>query len=196
MNIAFVVYDGMTVLDCVGVFDPVTRLKTMGYLDDLEWEVCAIENEVTGTSGLSINASAVQEPLDEYDMIIVPGAVNVDPQRENEEFLEWLQTASDCEYKVSVCTGALLLAAAGFLSNHRATTHPMAFDELAEYATLQEDRIVDDGEVITARGVTAAIDLGLYLCELIADADVKSKIKDQMDYPYGEAISPAESVNV
>lgn len=185
MNIGFVIYDDMTVLDFVGVFDPVTRLRTMGYRDDISWDICAIKEEVTGAGGLSINATAIKEPLDDYDMIIVPGAVDVDSQIEDEEFMEWLRTASGCEYKVSVCTGALLLAAAGFLSGHRATTHPMAFNVLAESATLVKDRVVDDGEVITARGVTAAIDLGLYLCGLITESDVRNEIKEQMDYPYG-----------
>lgn len=184
MNIGFVIYDEMTVLDFVGVFDPVTRLKTMGYRDDIQWDICAINEEVTGTGGLSVNATAIKEPLDDYDMIIVPGAVDVDSQIENPKFMEWFRTASECEYKVSVCTGALLLAAAGFLSGHRATTHPMAFDELSESATLVKDRVVDDGEVITARGVTASIDLGLYLCELLTDSTVRDEIKDQMDYPY------------
>lgn len=185
MKIGFIVYEGMTVLDFVGVFDPVTRLGTMGFRDDVEWDICAIEPEVTGTGGLSITATTVSESLEEYSMVIVPGAVNIEPQIEDETFMEWLGTAAKSEYKVSVCTGALLLGEAGFLSNHRATTHPMAFDDLTTYATSVTDRIVHDDDVITARGVTASIDLGLYLCEVIASPDIRDKIKEQMDYPYG-----------
>ncbi|MDL5363864.1 DJ-1/PfpI family protein [Halalkalicoccus sp. NIPERK01] len=188
MKIAFVVYEGMTVLDFVGIFDPVTRLKTMRFRDDVEWDICATEPEVTGTGGLAVTATAMDENLKGYDMIVVPGGMNVNPLIEDETFVEWLKTAADCEYKVSVCTGALLLGAAGFLSGRRATTHPMAFDELPEYATLVEDRIVRDGDVITARGVTASIDLGLYLCELLASPAIRDEIKDQMDYPYGEEL--------
>lgn len=184
MNIAFIIYDEMTVLDFVGVFDPVTRLRTMGFRDDITWEICATMPEVTGTGGITINATSVDEPLYDYDMIIIPGTTETESYVNNQEFIDWLRTASETRLKVSVCTGALLLGEAGFLEGHKATTHPMAYDTLKEYATLSEDRIVHDGNIITSRGVTAAIDLGLYLCEELAGAEVRKEIKEQMDYPY------------
>ncbi|HEY9296019.1 MAG TPA: DJ-1/PfpI family protein, partial [Phormidium sp.] len=89
-----------------------------------------------------------------------------------------------CKYKVSVCTGSLLLGAAGFLAGKIATTHPNAFTELEKYcASVVDKRIVDEGEVITARGVTSSIDLGLYLCEKFCGYDVKEQIRQRMDYP-------------
>lgn len=184
MNIGFIIYDEMTALDFVGVFDPVTRLRTMGFRDDITWEICATTPEVTGTGGLSINATSVEKTLDDYDIIIVPGTTETESYVNDQEFIDWLRTASESELKVSVCTGALLLGEAGFLENHKATTHPMAYNDLREYATLVEDRIVHDGEIITSRGVTAAIDLGLYLCEELTDEKVREKITNQMDYPY------------
>ena len=184
MNIGFIIYDEMTVLDFVGVFDPVSRLQTMGFRDDLTWEICATTPEITGTGGISLNATSVEEPLDEFDMIIVPGTTETESYVNDREFIDWLRTASETELKVSVCTGALLLGEAGFLEGHKATTHPMAYDTLKEYATLRKDRIVHDGNIITSRGVTAAIDLGLYLCDELAGAEVRDEIKDQMDYPY------------
>ncbi|MFC6837814.1 DJ-1/PfpI family protein [Halomarina ordinaria] len=188
MRIAFVVYDELTALDFVGVYDPVTRLVTMGFRDDVSWEICAPPSRatVTATGGLSLTATEVGEPLDAYDAVIVPGTVETEAYRTDVAFVDWLRTAADCEYKVSVCTGAVLLGAAGLLDGHRATTHPMAFEELAQYATVVEDRVVDDGDVITARGVTSAIDLGLHLCYRWGDEDVRAEIKAQMDYPYGD----------
>lgn len=190
MDIAFVVYDDLTALDFVGVYDPVTRLSTMGFRDDVSWEICAPapDEDVTATGGLSLNVTAVGESLGSYDAVIVPGTVETEAYRTDPEFLDWLRTAADCEYKISVCTGAVLLGAAGLIDGHRATTHPMAFEDLEEYATVVEDRIVDDGDVITARGVTAAIDLGLHLCERWGDAEVRAGIKEQMDYPYGDEL--------
>lgn len=193
MDIAFVVYDDLTVLDFVGVYDPVTRLSTMGYRDDLSWDVHAPAGSeaITATGGLSMHTTAVGEPLGEYDAVVVPGTAHTDRARTDDELIEWLRSAADCEYSISVCTGAILLGEAGLLDGHRATTHPMAFDDLKEYATVVDDRVVDDGDVITARGVTAAVDLGLYLCELWADADTRAEIASQMDYPYDGAAPTA-----
>jgi len=84
---------------------------------------------------------------------------------------------------VAVCGGSLLLGAAGMLRTKRATTHPQLMEFLRRFARgVLPDRIVDEGTVITAGGVTSAIDLGLYLCEKIAGKEVREKIQAQMDY--------------
>lgn len=76
-----------------------------------------------------------------------------------------------------------MLGAAGLLKGKRATTHPMLMNFLNKYTDNVSDmRVVEDGNIITARGVTAAIDLGLYLCEKIAGIEVRTKIQKQMDY--------------
>jgi len=100
-------------------------------------------------------------------------------------FIEWLQTCESSQLKVSVCTGALLLGAAGFLKDKRATTHPSAFRELKPLCgRVLRERIVDEGDVVTAAGVTAGIDLGLYLVEKLAGRAARVQIARQMDYPY------------
>jgi len=181
MRIAFIIYDGMTALDFVGVYDPVTRLKSMGFMPDLEWDVCAYSNPVEG-SGLLFTPAKVAEPLGDYDMVIVPGGFGTRTLVEDAGFLEWLRTSADCKFKISVCTGSILLGAAGLLNGKKATTHPTSFEELKQYCNVVDRRIVDEGDVITARGVTSAIDLGLYLCEKLAGRDVKERIRVQMDY--------------
>ncbi|MCZ6556639.1 MAG: DJ-1/PfpI family protein, partial [SAR324 cluster bacterium] len=94
---------------------------------------------------------------------------------------------ASCKYKASVCTGSLLFGAAGFLQGKRATTHPNAYDALRPYcAEVVRQRIVDEGDLVTAGGVTSGIDLGLFLCEKFAGAEAKAAIKKQMDYPYGD----------
>lgn len=186
MQIGFVVYDGMTALDFIGIHDPVTRLKTMGFTDDIKWEICGLQESVTATGDVTIDATETGSALSDFDVVIVPGCVDVAGVAENEDLIDWLRPAAAADLKVSVCTGAVLLGAAGLLGGHRATTHPMAFDALSEYCEVVEDRVVDDGDVITARGVTAAIDLGLYLCETFADKQTREAIATQMDYPYYE----------
>jgi transcriptional regulator GlxA family with amidase domain len=140
---------------------------------------------VVSSSGLTLNASKVAEPLNGYDLVIVPGGLGSRALIEDSDFIRWLTTAEACPIKASVCTGSLLLGAAGFLKGKRATTHPNAFSDLRKYcAQVVDSRIVDEGDVITARGVTSSIDLGLYLCARLASSQAEQSIRKQMDYPY------------
>ncbi len=185
MKIAFVIYNNLTALDFVGGYDPLTRLKTMGFLPDLTWEICAYSETVRDSAGLEFVPTLVQPTLAEFDWVYFPGGITALVQNLTQDlsFMAWIQTAAPCPLKVSVCTGALLLGAAGWLQGKQATTHPNAFTELAAFgAEVSDRRIVDQGSIITARGVTAALDLGLYLCEKIAGYEVKEKIRWQMDY--------------
>ncbi|MBD1893674.1 DJ-1/PfpI family protein [Coleofasciculus sp. FACHB-129] len=183
MKVAFIIYTGMTALDFIGVYDPVTRLKTMNFIADLEWDICAHSQEVSDNAGLRFTPNKVGESLQPYDMIIVPGGIGTRNLVDDPELMTWLKTSATCKFKVSVCTGSLLLGAAGFLEGKTATTHPNAFQDLQKYCkSVLDKRIVDEGDVITARGVTSAIDLGLYLCEKFVGYEIKEKIRQQMDY--------------
>lgn len=185
MRIAFIIYNGLTALDFIGVYDPITRLKTMGFTPDLRWEICSHTKEVSDITGLHFRPTKVDEPLQDYDMAIVPGGFGSRNLVDDIGFIEWLRTAHTCKFKVSVCTGSLLLGAAGFLKGKKATSHPMAQKELKKYCNfVVNQRIVDDGDVITARGVTSSIDLGLYLCEKLADKKAAEKIRQQIDYQH------------
>ncbi len=185
MKMAFIIFNDMTALDFLGAFDPLSRLKTMGFLKNVSWEICAPTQQVTDGAGLLITPSQVGTPLDRYDLVVVPGGEGARKLRHDEGFLKWLKTMEPCPFKASVCTGALLLGAMGFLAGKKATTHPTARVELAEYCDkVVDQRVVDEGAVITAGGVTAGIDLGLYLAEKFVGFDVKEKIRRQMDY-YG-----------
>lgn len=185
MNVAFCVYDGMTALDFVGAYDPITRIDRMEF-EPMEWDVCARRETVTA-DGLALSVDRVEPDLDAYDLVVLPGGYVARDLGADESFIEWLRTAEDCEYLASVCTGSLLFGAAGFLDGRRATTHRSAFDLLAEYAdAVVDERVVQDGHVITARGVSAAVDLGLYVVETLTDPETREAIAEQMDYPYGE----------
>lgn len=184
LTVAFPVFDGLTTLDLVGAHDPITRLD--GTDDwDLEWDICARRDAVTGGRGLTITADRVDPDLGEYDLVVVPGGRGTRDLRTDEEFLRWLRAAERCDLVASVCTGSLLLGAAGFLDGRRATTHPGAYDLLAEYCEVVEDRVVDAGDVVTGAGVSASIDLGLRVVERLAGTDVRDGVAAAMDYPYG-----------
>jgi cyclohexyl-isocyanide hydratase len=182
LKVAFVIYEGMTSLDFIGVYDPITRLKTLNYIPELEWDIVAYTEEVVDGSGLRITPGKVREPLGAYDMVIVPGGFSSRRLTQDRGFMDWIRTAADCRLKVSVCTGSLILGEAGFLKGKRATSHFTAYQLLAKYCTVSEDRIVDEGDVITAGGVASSLDLGLYLCEKLAGAEAKEKIREAMCY--------------
>src|ERR687883_466254 len=186
MRFAFVIYERMTALDFVGAFDPLTRLRTMGFMPEVGWDVCAVSEEVRDGAGLVFRATKVGESLEAYDLLVLPGGYGSRELSGDEKFIGWLRTAEACPLKASVCTGSILLGAAGFLRGLRATTHPKSLAELEKYcAAVSEERIVDEGAVVTAGGVTASIDLGLHLCERLAGREVREKIREQMDYRPG-----------
>lgn len=185
MKAAFVVFDRMTSLDFIGFYDPVTRLRSMDILADFEWRICATTEHITDDRGLRVGADAVAEPLGSYDMLFVPGGFGTRSLQQDRNFVDWLRTAGPARLKVSVCTGALLLGAAGFLQGRRATTHPTALRELEPYCrTVVRERVVDEGDTITAGGVSSAIDAGLHVVERLAGPDARARIAAQMDYPY------------
>jgi transcriptional regulator GlxA family with amidase domain len=185
MKAAFVVFDRMTYLDFIGFYDPVTRLKSMKIIDDFEWRICSTTQHVVDDPGLRIEANAVGEPLDSNDMLFVPGGFGTRNLQHDRSFIDWLKTARSVPLKVSVCTGALLLGAAGFLRGRRATTHPSAYKELEPYCgVVVHERVVDEGDIITGGGPSSAIDLGLHLVQRLAGADARDRIATQMDYPY------------
>lgn len=185
MKMAFVIYDQMTTLDFIGAFDPLSRLKTMGFLKNVGWEICAIKEQVTDSAGLVFTPTQVRMPLNRFDLVVVPGGPTASKLISDGLFMEWLRSMEHCQFKASVCSGALLLGALGFLKGKKANTHPTRRTELAEYCSqVVDQRVVDEGSVITSGGVTSGIDLGLHLCEKFAGFDVKEKIRRQMDY-YG-----------
>jgi transcriptional regulator GlxA family with amidase domain len=185
MKVGFILFDQLTALDFIGFYDGITRLKTLGFKKDLTWDLCALSNEISDDRGITFKINKVSPDLSKYDLIFVPGGMGTRALQYDTEFINWLKTAKDVPYKVSVCTGSLLLGAAGFLTNIKATTHPNGFDLLKQYTDkVEKERIVKDSDVITGGGVATSVDLGLYICELIDGPEAATKIQKQMDYPY------------
>lgn len=157
----------------------------MGFVPDLRWDMCALEETIRDDRGLVMLANRVGGSLEDYDLIFIPGGMGTRTLQHDESFIRWVQTGAQATWKVSVCTGSLILGAAGWLETKQATTHPSAVAELAPYCShVAKERIVEDGNIITGAGVASSIDLGLYMVELLTDADVRQKIATQMDYPY------------
>ena len=183
MKIAYIVFNGVTWLDFIGVYDAVSRLKSMGYVKDLSWDICSYTETVVDNFDLKIIPDLVRPPLNNYNAIIVPGGHGTRTLINDADFLNWISTAKDVEYKMSVCTGSLLLGAAGFLRTKKATTNFLEYETLRPYcAEVLTDRLVIDGNVITAGAVSSSLDLGLYLCEKWAGTKAREAIQERMDY--------------
>jgi cyclohexyl-isocyanide hydratase len=189
MKIAFIIFDQMTALDLIGFYDPITRLNSMNLLRDVGWVLCSNRQQACDDRGLVVMADCVGEPLADYDMLFVPGGRGTRTLQHDRAFLGWLRSAAAVPLKISVCTGALLLGAAGFLKDRRATTHPRALADLEPYCReVVGDRIVDEGGIITAGGVAASIDLGLYVVGKLAGDSARLQVAERMDYPYGSRL--------
>jgi cyclohexyl-isocyanide hydratase len=147
--------------------------------------VCALTRRIADDRGFQIEMANVSDSLTGLDMIFLPGGYGTRTLQHDAKFVEWLRTGEGAKLKVSVCTGALLLGAAGFLKGRRATTHPGAYAELEPYcASVVRERIVDEGDVITGGGVSSSIDLGLHVVQRLAGEKARDRIAAQMDYPY------------
>ncbi|WP_458126008.1 DJ-1/PfpI family protein [Paenibacillus sp. Z3-2] len=185
MKIAFVLFDGLTFLDFAGFYDVINRLNFFEQTKGTTWETCAMTDQVTDESGLTLKVDRVKPDLADYDLVFIPGGMGTRKLRYDEAFVGWLRQAESVPLKVSVCTGSLLLGAAGFLSGKKATTHPQVYDLLQPYVDeVIPKRIVKDGNVITAGGVATSIDLGIYVVGLLAGQEAAANVKLQIDYPY------------
>ncbi|UKS30453.1 DJ-1/PfpI family protein [Paenibacillus sp. HWE-109] len=188
MKIAFVLFDGVTTLDFTGFYEAITWLRILGAKADVSWDFCAMQEEITDDRGLTMKANRVSPDLSGYGLVFVPGGFATRQLRYDADFIAWLQTASAATYKVSVCTGALLLGAAGFLKGKKATTNPSAYELLAPYcAEVIETRLVKDGNLFTGGGVSASLDLGLFVVESLTDSGFVQQVQVKMDYPYYRA---------
>ncbi|MFE4578965.1 DJ-1/PfpI family protein [Streptomyces chartreusis] len=166
MQIAMALYDRFTALDIVGPYEALSRLPDAEVVF-----VAETAGSVRADTGfLAITADKALADVPSPDIVVVPGGPGTFAQIENETFLDWLRTADGTStWTTSVCTGSLLLAAAGLLDGRRATTHWLTLDFLAQYgAEPTGERVVPDGKYVTAAGVSSGIDMGLTLVGKIA----------------------------
>ncbi len=182
-HIAFVAFPRLTMLDLIGVYDPLRRVKTMGIDPGLRHEIIGTADELRDDSGLRFHPDRVLGALTDVDLLIVPGGYGTRPLQDDADFLAWLRSYGDDRPIASVCTGALLLGKAGFLAGKRATTHHSAFADLAPLCgEVVHERVVDEGRVVTAGGVLSALELGLHLVARFWGEPARSRIATQMEY--------------
>lgn len=103
MRLGFVIFDGMTALDFIGVYDPLTRLRSMGFMPEMGWDICAYAAPVADDRGLGFYPTKIAKSLADYDVLIVPGGLATRQLVADQGFIAWLQTAASCPLKASGC---------------------------------------------------------------------------------------------
>lgn len=183
MRALVLLFPRLTVLDFIGLYDPLSRISSMGIDPTFRLTIGGIEPEIEDGGGVVLKPSIVWPKLDDFDLLLLPGGYGTRTLVQDQRFISYLRGWGRERPVASVCTGALLLAAAGLLGPGPATTHRGAFDLLRAYGVeVVERRIVDNGRVITAGGVASSIDLGLYLVEKWYGAAARERIATQMEY--------------
>ena len=194
MKIAFILFPDFEELDFVGPYEVMAMAAK--YVDT-SWEVYSVAATpvVRAFHGLRVNADYTFDNAPEPDIICVPGGFGTRPLMNDQAILGYIKrTGANADYVTSVCTGALLLKAAGFLEGKRATTHWGAKQELRDLGgdtqIAEGGRWVHDGNVITAAGVSAGIDMALYLLGVLKGPEEARKVQNFMEYhpapPYAE----------
>jgi transcriptional regulator GlxA family with amidase domain len=194
MLIAVLLYDDMTALDAVGAYEVLARLP--GAITRFVAERAGAVRVDTGALGLV--ASHGIDELAGADVLLVPGGPGDAQVRANRRLLDWVRAIDGTtQWTTSVCTGSLILGAAGLLRGRRATSHWTQLEALREYgAEPTAARVVEDGKIVTAAGVSAGIDMALRLAQRIAGDDFAQGVQLGIEYdpePPFQAGSPAKA---
>lgn len=178
-RVGLVLFPNLTQLDLTGPYEVLSRLPRTTV--DL---VAADERTVSSERGLSMTPTATFDSAPPIDLLCVPGGVGVNAMMEDDRLLEFLaRTGASARYVTSVCTGALLLGAAGLLRGYRATTHWLSLDLLPVFGAIPvEERVVVDRNRITGGGVTAGIDFGLTIAAEAFGREIAEEIQLVIEY--------------
>ncbi len=197
LRIAFVLFPQFEELDFVGPYEVFGMASK--YVDQ-SWSVFTVGEEpvVIGFLGAKINVDHTFADAPPPDIIVVPGGFGTRPGVKNEALVGYIRRAgASAQFVTSVCTGAMLLHAAGFLAGKRAATHWGARKELADMGNVtvvEDQRWVHEGNVITAAGVSAGIDMALYLVGQLKSPEAARQVQRFMEYdpspPYAEVPAP------
>jgi len=185
-RIGFVLFPGLTQLDMTGPYEVLTRLPDA--VVHLVWKDLV---PVRSDRGLAIVPTDTFDTCPALDLICVPGGPGINDLLTDEQTLSFIRhQAWGARYVTSVCTGALVLGAAGLLQGKRATTHWMSHHLLAAFGAIPvKARVVTDGRLITGGGVTAGIDFGLAVIAELAGRDLAEAIELGLEYdpqpPFG-----------
>jgi transcriptional regulator GlxA family with amidase domain len=182
VHVAIPLFPRFTALDAVGPYEVLQRIPTL----DITFigHACGEVRSENGMLGLT--ADAVFEDVPDPDVVVFPGGVGTRPLEQDERVLAWVRGAhAGSRYTTSVCTGSLVLGAAGLLDGLSATSHWACYPELASHgAEPTSRRVVEhlDERIITAAGVSSGIDMALRLVELLVDRTAAQAAQLMIEY--------------
>ena len=181
MNIAILLYDGLTALDAIGPYEVLSLLPNA----KIQFVAKEIGEKRTDNRFLALSADYSFADVTAPDIVVVPGSsTSTLAPMADRETLDWLRAVhTKTKWTTSVCSGALILGAAGLLKGKKATTHWMALKYLEKFgAEAVTERIVQQGKIITAAGVSAGIDMALYLAGQVAGEETAQAIQLMIEY--------------
>jgi transcriptional regulator GlxA family with amidase domain len=189
-TVGILIFPEVEILDFCGPFE-VFSSATSESGEKLFDAITVAETDalVSCRGGLLVQPNVTFATAPKFDIIVVPGGYGTDTQQENPVVLDWLRRQrASVELTTSVCTGAFLLGAAGLLDGLRATSHWTTIDRLRGFVpnatVLDDERVVDEGEIITSAGVSAGIDMALHVVRrLHGDAVAVATARD-MEYDW------------
>jgi transcriptional regulator GlxA family with amidase domain len=164
MEVAILLFDGVTALDAVGPYEVLRSVPGAS----IRFVAKNPGPQRTDSGFLALSADWALKDVTKPDVLLVPGGPGVEQVRVDEEVLDWVREVHQVtRWTTSVCTGALVLGSAGILEGLQATTHWMSYDDLASLGAKPTGRrVVEQGKVITAAGVSSGIDMALRLVQL------------------------------
>ncbi|POA18118.1 dimethylglycine dehydrogenase [Pseudomonas sp. FW300-N1A1] len=179
LQIGFLLFPQVQQLDLTGPYDVLASLPDVKV--HLIWKDLI---PVTASTGLVLKPTTSFDDCPDLDVICIPGGSGVGPLMEDPQTLAFIQAkAAKARYVTSVCTGALVLGAAGLLKGKRATTHWAYHDLLSPLGAIAvKDRVVRDGNLLTGGGITAGIDFALTLAAELYGDDVAQLLQLQLEY--------------
>jgi putative intracellular protease/amidase len=180
MKIAIALYDRFTALDAIGPYETLSRIPGA----EVVFVGCEKRIFRTDLQALAVQVGASFAEVDRADVLVVPGGPGTREMMNDRPLIEWVQKIhATSQWTTSVCTGSLVLGAAGLLKGIDATTHWGCMTELASTgANPVTERVVIRGKIVTAAGVSAGIDMGLTLAARIAGDDVAKAIQLGIEY--------------
>ncbi len=187
-TIGIVLFDGVEELDAVGPWEVLSYWTRRSPEDG--YKVVTLSRsggQVACAKGLTVDAQHGYDDVPALDVLVYPGGRGTRPQLEDQAQLDWVRAQREqVPLLTSVCTGSLVYAVAGLLHGRPATTHWASLDQLVELDPTVEvrpdDRFVDDGDVITAAGVSAGIDMALHLVDRLAGRDRAQEVRRGIQY--------------